>query len=141
MTDDYDSGQWDALFAGDEDTRVMRGEGAGVTPVTMQELREVPGVKAALQVAHDGILQAHAVEGSPEQVAAITAYLSATARQVGAAMGFQSFDHASLNIGDSGDPILVIRHGSSYLGLLLDGEIAASHILSRIHERLGGKPR
>jgi predicted regulator of Ras-like GTPase activity (Roadblock/LC7/MglB family) len=138
MTDDYDSGQWDALFAGDEDTRIMRGEGAETTPITMQELRAVPGVKAALQVAHDGILQAHAIEGSPEQAAAITAYLSATARQVGAALSYHNLDHASMDVGESGDPILVIRHGSSYLGLLLDGEIAVSHILTRVRERLGG---
>jgi len=133
--DDYDSGQWDALFTGDEDSRVVRtGESSEVT-TTVQEYCEVPGVKGAVQVALDGVLQANRVDGSPEQAAAITAYLGASARQVGAVMEYKNFDHAHLNYGEGGDPILVFRKGSSFFGLLLDGEIAASHILSRIRGR------
>jgi predicted regulator of Ras-like GTPase activity (Roadblock/LC7/MglB family) len=136
--DDYDSGQWDALFSGDEDTRVARAEGTAPGMVGVQEYCEVPGVKGAVQVALDGVLQAHSIAGSPEQTAAITAYLGASARQVGATMSYRNFDHAILNFGDSGDPVLVFRQGSSFVGLLLDEEIAASHILSRIRERTRG---
>ncbi len=127
--DDYDSGQWDALFSGDE---VVRGEGSSARPLNIEDYCEVPGVKAAVLVGMDGVLQAHTLQGSPEQAAAITAYLGASARQAGAAMAYQNFDHATLNFGGSGDPVLVFRKGSSFVGLLLEQEIAASHILTRV---------
>jgi predicted regulator of Ras-like GTPase activity (Roadblock/LC7/MglB family) len=136
--DDYDSGQWDALFAGDEDTRLMRADRSGAVQLNVQALHEVPGVKGVVQVALDGVLQAYSMAGSPEQAAALTAYLGASARQVGATMGYKDFDHAILNFREGGDPVLVFRQGASFIGLLLDGELAASHILSRIQGRTGG---
>lgn len=136
--EDYDSGQWDALFAGDEDTKVVRPEGAAAARLTVQEYCDVPGVNGAVQVGIDGVLQFHSVTGSPEQAAAITAYLGASARQVGAAMAYQTFDHAILHFEQGDEPVLVFRQGPSFIGLLLDREIAASHILSRVRERSGG---
>jgi predicted regulator of Ras-like GTPase activity (Roadblock/LC7/MglB family) len=136
--DDYESGQWDALFAGDEETRIVRPEGSVPGSLSIEDYCDVPGVKGAVQVAMDGVLQAHSLQGSPEQAAAITAYLSASARQAGAAMAYHSFDHATLNFEQAGDPVLVFRQGGSFIGLLLDEEIAASHILSRVRERSGG---
>lgn len=133
--DDFDSGHWDALFTGDEESRAVPTGDSGAATTTVQEFCGVPGVKGAVQVTLDGVLQAQKVDGSPEQAAAITAYLGASARQVGAVMGYKNFDHAYLNYGEGGDPILVFRQGSSFLGLLLDGEIAANHILSRIQGR------
>jgi predicted regulator of Ras-like GTPase activity (Roadblock/LC7/MglB family) len=135
--DDYDSGQWDALFAGDEDTRVVREEGSATGSLGIQDYCDVPGVKGAVQVALNGVLQAHSLPGSPEQTAAITAYLGVSARQVGAAMSYRTFDHAILNFANDDDPVLVFRQGSSFVGLLLDEEIAASHILTRVRERSG----
>jgi predicted regulator of Ras-like GTPase activity (Roadblock/LC7/MglB family) len=136
--DDYDSGQWDALFSGDEDARVVRAEGSESGTLNVQEYCDVPGVKGAVQVALNGVLQAHSLAGSPEQTAAITAYLGTSARQVGAAMSYRTFDHVILNFANDDDPVLVFRQGSSFVGLLLDEEIAASHILTRIRERSGG---
>lgn len=136
--EDYESGQWDALFAGDEDTRVVRAGDSPPEALNVQQYCDVPGVKGAVLVAMDGALQAHALSGSPEQAAAITTYLGASARQVGATMNYHSFDHAILNTLGGGDPILVFRQGGSFVGLLLDEEIAASHILTRIRERSGG---
>jgi hypothetical protein len=135
--DDYDSGQWDALFSGDEDTRVVRAAGSASGSLKVQDYCDVPGVKGAVQVALNGVLQAHSLAGSPEQTAAITAYLGVSARQVGAAMNYRSFDHVILNFANDDDPVLVFRQGSSFVGLLLDEEIAASHILTRIRERSG----
>jgi predicted regulator of Ras-like GTPase activity (Roadblock/LC7/MglB family) len=137
MMDDYDSGQWDALFSGDEDSRVVRAGSSGIISTSVDELRKLPGVNGAVQVGLDGVLQAHAVEGSPEQVAAITASLSTSTRQVGAVMGYKDFDHAMLTFVEGGDPVVIFRHGASFVGLLLDGDIAASHILTRIRERPG----
>ncbi len=135
--DDFDSGQWDALFAGDEDARVVRHGSSRALSITVQDLRDVPGVKGAVQVALDGVLQAHAMDGSPEQLSAITAYLGATARQVAATMTYQAFDHALLSYIGGGDPVMVFRSGSSFFGLSLEADIAASHILARIRERRG----
>jgi hypothetical protein len=53
-------------------------------------------------------------------------------------MNYRSFDHVILNFANDDDPVLVFRQGSSFVGLLLDEEIAASHILTRIRERSGG---
>jgi predicted regulator of Ras-like GTPase activity (Roadblock/LC7/MglB family) len=136
--DDFDSGQWDALFAGDEDTRVVRAAGTASETFSVEEFCEVPGVKGAIRVALDGALQAHSLAESPEQAAAITTYLGASARQVGATMGYRNFDHAVLNFDSGGDPVLVFRQGSSFVGLLLEEDIAPSHIISRIRERSGG---
>ena len=136
--DDYDSGQWDALFAGDEDTRIVSTEDTTSGSLSIDDYCNVPGVKGAVQVAMDGVLQAHSLPGAPEQAAAITAYLGASARQAGAAMAYHAFDHAILNLGEGDDPVLVFRQGSSFIGLLLDEEIAASHILTRVRERSGG---
>jgi predicted regulator of Ras-like GTPase activity (Roadblock/LC7/MglB family) len=136
--DDFDSGQWDALFAGDEDTRVVRADRSGAVELNVKALHEVPGVKGVVQVALDGVLQAHSMAGSPEQATAITAYLGASARQAGAVMGYKDFDHAIINFQEGGDPVLVFRQGASFIGLLLDGELAPTHILSRIQGRSGG---
>jgi predicted regulator of Ras-like GTPase activity (Roadblock/LC7/MglB family) len=132
-----DSGQWDALFESDEVARFARPGSPGSASTSLQELREVPGVRGVVQVALDGVLQAHALDGSPEQAASMTAYLGAAARQVGALMAFNQFDHAMLNYLKGGNPVVVVRRGSSFLGFLLDGDIAASHILTRIRERIG----
>lgn len=135
--DDFDSGQWDALFGGDDGTRVVRPGSARSLSITVQDLCKVPGVKGAVQVALDGVLQAHAVDGSPEQISAMTAYLGATARQVAATLSYQTFDHALLSYVAEGDPVMIFRSGSSFFGLALEADIAASHIFARIHGRRG----
>lgn len=122
--------------------------------VDLLRLREVPGVKGAVRVSPDGLLQEHSTEGTSKQVSAITAELGSTAQQAALVMDFKKFDYALLCCDDE-NPILVFPEDSSFIGLILDvpqalvgidnssqtffskESIAASHVLSRIRGMMG----
>ncbi len=120
-------------------------------------LREVPGVKGAVRVSLDGVLQQHSIDGPPDIVADLTARLSAAARRIAAVMDYADFEHALLSYRDGGNPLLIFPGESSFIGLLLEVPqtlvgisdtsqtfysrelIAASHILTRIRGLVGSE--
>jgi predicted regulator of Ras-like GTPase activity (Roadblock/LC7/MglB family) len=88
--------------------------------VDLLQLRDFPGVKGVVQVSHEGVLEAHSVDGSTDQVAAITTHLSTTAQQVCAVLNYEVIDYCLYSSDNGEEPILIFPYKSSFIGLIVD---------------------
>ena len=128
---------WDALFNPDdelEDTlagvdRSGRASGAGLTAYL-----QLPGVSGAIQVTLDGVVLHEQVPGEVQYYAALTASIGSSARQIDGMLSLEGYEYAVARLGEDTHSTLIFRQGDAFVGLLLSGEIAPSHIITRLRD-------
>ena len=101
--------------------------------VDLLQMRDIPGVKGVVQVSHEGLLEAHSMDGTTDQVAAITTHLSTTAQQVCAVMDYEVIDYCLFSQENGKDPILIFPYKSSFIGVVIDVSQAMAGIADASH--------
>lgn len=136
-----DSG-WDALFESDDeiDSILQQDPRSGAqSPTGLARFRNLPGVRGAVQVTLDGVVLHHDAPGEIEYYAALAASIGSTARQIDSMLTLNGYDYAVVRLTSDIHPTLIFREQDSFIALLLSGEIAPSHIVTRLRDlRSGG---
>ncbi|MGD8632361.1 MAG: roadblock/LC7 domain-containing protein [Anaerolineales bacterium] len=142
MTED-ESG-WEALFNPDDDfdSQPTRGAYSGKGPgASLGKYLDLPGVRGAIRVTLDGVVLHHQVPGDVEYYAALTASIGSTARRVDRLLSLGGYEYAVVRMASDSHSTMIILDGDTFVGLLLSGEIAPTHIVTRLQnlgsERLG----
>lgn len=128
---------WDALFDPEDDldqpqarvNRSGRASGAGLAAYL-----QLPGVSGAIQVTLDGVVLQEQVPGEVQYYAALTASIGSSARQIDGILSLDGYEYAVARLGADTHSTLIFRQGDTFMGLLLSGEIAPTHIITRLRD-------
>jgi predicted regulator of Ras-like GTPase activity (Roadblock/LC7/MglB family) len=137
---DHDSG-WDALFNPEEDFDSILGDQTSSGMSQTRDLTgylQIPGVGGAIRVTLDGVVLQQNVPGEVEYYAALTATIGSTARQVDRLLTLGGYEYAVVRMAADTHPTMIFRQGETFIGLLLSGEIAPSHIVARLRDQRSG---
>jgi predicted regulator of Ras-like GTPase activity (Roadblock/LC7/MglB family) len=140
---DQDFG-WDALFNSDDKLEpVLGGKPPAGTPAlgALARYLQLPGVNGAIQVTLDGVVRHQDVPGEVEYYAALTASIGSTARQVNQLLTLNGYEYAVVRMAADTHQTMVFREGDTFIGLLLSGEIAPTHIVARLRSSRSGGSR
>jgi predicted regulator of Ras-like GTPase activity (Roadblock/LC7/MglB family) len=138
---DKDSG-WDALFNSEEDLDANLEPGAlpGQTSINKLEVYlQLPGVRGVIQVTLDGVVLHQNVPGDIQYYSALCASVGSAARQVDRILALDGFEYAVVRLGSDAHSTLIFREGETFTGLLLSGEIAPTHIVTRLRDLRAGR--
>jgi predicted regulator of Ras-like GTPase activity (Roadblock/LC7/MglB family) len=139
---DKDSG-WDALFKPEEDFDSNREPGTlpGTTSITrLENYLQLPGVRGLIQVTLDGVVLHQNVPGDIQYYSALCASVGSAARQADRILGLDGFEYAVVRLSSDAHSTLIFREGETFIGLLLSGEIAPTHIVTRLRDLRAGRP-
>lgn len=130
-----DSG-WKDLFnpEDDFDSRQVTGPYGTGSVAGIEKYMELPGVRGVIQVTLDGVVLHHQVPGDVEYYAALTASIGSTARKVDNLLSFGGYEYAVVRMATDSHSTMVFNDGNTFVGLLLSGEIAPTHIVTRLQD-------
>lgn len=133
---DNDSG-WEALFNPEDDLDSLRVERTGSAVPSAGKLkvyRDLPGVSGAIQVTLDGVIINQDLPGEPEYYAALAATIGSTGRLIDSTLSLGGYEYAVVRLEEDLQHTMIFRSGDTFIGLLLSGEIAPTHIVARLRD-------
>ncbi|MGD8553377.1 MAG: roadblock/LC7 domain-containing protein [Anaerolineales bacterium] len=139
---DKDSG-WEALFnpEDDFDSKVEAGALRGQPQsANVERYLQLPGVRGVIQVSLDGVVLHHNLPGDIQYYTALSATVGSAARQVERILGSGGYEYAVIRLTSDAYSTMVFREGKTFIGLLLSGEIAPTHIVTRLRDLNSGSP-
>ncbi len=104
----------------------------GAQDEKLERYLELQGVRGAIQVTLDGVVLQQHVPGDVQYYAALTAAIGSTARQVDRMMALQGLEYAVVRMSADTHSTMIFREQDTFIGLLLSGEIAPTHIITRL---------
>jgi predicted regulator of Ras-like GTPase activity (Roadblock/LC7/MglB family) len=128
---------WDALFDPEDDLEAGiggRSHLAGASSAQLEKYLQLPGVRGAIQVTLDGVVLNQDVPGDVQYYSALTASIGSTARQVDRMLTMGGFEYAVVRMTADTHSTMIFRAGDTFVGLLLSGEIAPTHIITRLRD-------
>ncbi len=133
---------WDALFNPDDELESEvggRSRSPGAAGASLEKYMQLPGVRGAIQVTLDGVVLNQFVPGDVQYYASLTASIGSTARQVDGMLEMDGFEYAVVRTSDDIHSIMIFLEKDSFVGLLLSGEIAPTHIIARLRDPGSGR--
>jgi hypothetical protein len=79
------------------------------------------------------------VPGEVQYYAALSALIGSAARQVDRTLGLEGFEYAVVRLAADTHSTMIIRVDDTFVGLLLSGEIAPTHIVTRLRDMRSGR--
>jgi predicted regulator of Ras-like GTPase activity (Roadblock/LC7/MglB family) len=139
MSED-DSG-WEELLnpEDDFDSRQTTGPYGKGLVAGIEKYLEFPGVRGAIQVTLDGVVLHHQVPGDVDYYAALTASIGSTARKIDNLLSLGGYEYAVVRLATDSHSTMVFHDGNTFVGLLLSGEIAPTHIVTRLKDLGSGR--
>ena len=115
-----DSNGWEALFGSTEEDQKADGQRGSSSPDSVHDFRRLPGVQGVVQVAPNGVILGDDIEGDPNRLGAVAAYIASFAGQINRMLNLGVLTYALLAHGEQDEPFMVIRRQETLYGLLLD---------------------
>lgn len=129
-----DSNGWEALFGSTEEFQTADGQRGSSSPDSASDFRRLPGVQGVVQVAPNGVILGDDIEGDPNRLGAVAAYIASFAGQINRMLNLGVLTYALLAHGEQDEPFMVIRRQETLYGLLLDRNTSPTHIISRLSD-------
>lgn len=133
---------WDALFDPEGEIEDQLGGGrvpGGLASKSLDGYLQLGGVSGAIQVTLDGVVLQQQVPGDVQYYAALTASIGSSARQIDRMLNFNGYEYAVARMATDTHSTLIFRQGDTFIGLLLSGEIAPTHIITRLRDLHSGR--
>jgi predicted regulator of Ras-like GTPase activity (Roadblock/LC7/MglB family) len=133
---------WDALFDPEGEIEDQLGgtrRPGRLSSASLDGYLQLTGVSGAIQVTLDGVVLQQQVPGDVQYYAALTASIGSSARQIDRMLSFDGYEYAVARMAADTHSTLIFRQGDTFIGLLLSGEIAPTHIVARLSDLHSGK--